>query len=273
MSITVPLYGFGGGGGAALNFKVVGWLEQPANPKENTIWVQTDVDITGWIFSATEPVEPVEGMVLFGNGTSSNVEFNALKKNSIQVYPFSAKQYVGGTWSAKAAYIFRDGAWVEFGSVTVYLYNNGDKCTDITGGWGSVKGHSSGVVTFKTKSIYTKGIYSDGHYGATALAYTKKAIDLTVYKTLILTAYGVSADSNVNCGIMISKSANAFDAEYIDTYDSIKKFNAGVSATSDGEISLDISKFTGAYYVLVGVTYGTDNGTSTLTANEVKLKS
>lgn len=54
MSITVPLEGFGGGSNP-LNFKVVGGTVQPDNPKENTIWINTDTEITSWDFSATQP--------------------------------------------------------------------------------------------------------------------------------------------------------------------------------------------------------------------------
>ena len=43
------------GGGENLNFKVVGGTTEPSNPKENTIWVNTDTAITSWDFSATEP--------------------------------------------------------------------------------------------------------------------------------------------------------------------------------------------------------------------------
>lgn len=45
----------GGGSAAGLNFKVVGGTTQPSNPSENTIWVNTDKEITGWIFSAKNP--------------------------------------------------------------------------------------------------------------------------------------------------------------------------------------------------------------------------
>lgn len=41
--------------GAPLNFKVVGGTTAPANPKENTIWVNTDTDINGYIFSGEDP--------------------------------------------------------------------------------------------------------------------------------------------------------------------------------------------------------------------------
>ena len=100
--------------GGGLNFSVVGGLTQPANPKENTIWVETDVDITSWIFSATEPETPAEGMVWIITGKASAAEFNALKKNSIQVYPISAKQYVSGAWVNVTAKSYQGGEWVDW---------------------------------------------------------------------------------------------------------------------------------------------------------------
>ena len=95
------------------NFTVVGGTTAPSSPKENTIWVQTDVDITSWVFSATEPAEPVEGMVWIVTGTTSNVEFNALKKNEIQVYPKSAKQYDSGVWERVTSMVYQSGEFVE----------------------------------------------------------------------------------------------------------------------------------------------------------------
>ena len=42
--------GAGGGGFVGLNFEIVGGTTQPSNPKENTIWVNTDQEITNWLF-------------------------------------------------------------------------------------------------------------------------------------------------------------------------------------------------------------------------------
>ena len=47
--------GGGAGGGTSLNFKVVGGTSAPENPKENTIWVDTDTEITSYLFSAVSP--------------------------------------------------------------------------------------------------------------------------------------------------------------------------------------------------------------------------
>ena len=113
MSLTVPLYGFGGGG-ESLNFKIVGDTTEPTNPNENTIWVNTDKKIASWIFSATQPKTATEGMVWITTGATSPVEFNALKKNGIQVYPISAKQYVGGAWVDKTAKSWDGNAWAEW---------------------------------------------------------------------------------------------------------------------------------------------------------------
>lgn len=52
------------GGGAALNFKVVGGTGAPGNPKENTIWVNTDIPITHWSFSATRPDNLVKSYIV-----------------------------------------------------------------------------------------------------------------------------------------------------------------------------------------------------------------
>lgn len=120
-------------GGIPLNFTVVGGTSQPVSPKENTIWVNTDKDITGWAFSATEPSDLTEGMVWITTGISSAVEFNALKKNSIQVCPISAKQYVGGVWVDKVAKSYQGGSWQSWWNGELFVM--GDEFTGATGGW------------------------------------------------------------------------------------------------------------------------------------------
>lgn len=118
------IFNLGGGGSNPLNFKVVGGTTQPNSPRENTIWVNTGTAITDWFFGATQPGTPIEGMVWFSVGTSSSAEFNALKKNGVQVYPLSAKQYVGSAWVSKTAKSYQNGSWVEW-VTTVYVYKNG----------------------------------------------------------------------------------------------------------------------------------------------------
>lgn len=44
-----------GGGGPGFNFRVLGGTAAPSSPKENDIWVNTDVKVDGWHFGADEP--------------------------------------------------------------------------------------------------------------------------------------------------------------------------------------------------------------------------
>lgn len=120
--------------GVELNFEVVGGTSQPSNPKENTIWVNTNTAITDWVFSATQPTAAT-GRVWIPIGTESVVEFNALKKNSVMVYPLSAKQCVGGAWVDKTAKSYQNGEWVDWWNGE--LFDNGNQWERITGGWTS----------------------------------------------------------------------------------------------------------------------------------------
>lgn len=119
------------GGGAGLNFKVVG-NPQPSNPVENTVWIDTDTPITSYIFSAAQPTGE-EGMVWIATGTTGTIEFNALKKNDITVQILSASQYVGGAWVSKTAKIYQGGAWVELWNGELFV--SGNPYESVTGGW------------------------------------------------------------------------------------------------------------------------------------------
>ena len=124
-----------GGAGGGLSFKVVCGATRPASPKNNMIWVNTD-EITSWVFSATEPENPEPGAVWIRTGVSGDVEFNALKKNAIQVYPRSVKQRIDGRWVFKEAHIWQYDEWQQFSYEWAgELYDSGNEYEDITGGF------------------------------------------------------------------------------------------------------------------------------------------
>lgn len=100
-----------GGGGASLNFKIVSGTVQPENPRENTIWINTDTEITCWSLSATEPQSPTAGMVWIETGGQGGIAINALKKNSIQISLLTASQHISGAWVEKPAQIYQGGEW------------------------------------------------------------------------------------------------------------------------------------------------------------------
>lgn len=135
------LHGNGGGGragsgsGAGLDFKIVGGTTRPTSPFENTIWINTNVEITSYVLSATEPETPTNGMVWVTIGNYGDIKATSpIDDEWIVIYPRFIRQYINSSWVDKEAKSYQNGAWVDwwYGQ----LYENGDQFVDITGGWG-----------------------------------------------------------------------------------------------------------------------------------------
>lgn len=250
----------GAGGGNPLNFAVVGGLEQPGNPKENMIWVNTDQKITSYIFSATQPANPTEGMVWITICTSSSAEFNALKKNGIQVYPVSAKQYISGAWVDKTASSYQGGAWKDW---MIILYEPGNEHTDITGGW-----NNSARWFSKSGGTYTLGSYTLNSDGLTislsgkkdVFVYAKNKIDLTDVRKIEFTVTNVYIEGADRTYLAVCTAVgnetmhNAVAQSYI---------------AKAGTFSLDVSSLSGAFYI--GFSNTVYDQTKKYTVTSVKL--
>lgn len=237
------------GGGAALNFRVVGGVTQPSGPKENTIWVNTDQKITSWFFAHAAPEEPEEGMVWIRLGSTGSVELNALKKNGIQLYPVTANQYIGNAWQVCIAQIWQDGGWNLWWDGT--LYSAGDEFTHITGGWEAA--WTSGDY-YNTKGTVTKNEASLKLNASTAtssiFAKTVNKIDVTDYDTLSAMATAAKGKFGLSSGEAWNTGSNM----------------AASATPANGEATLDISEMTGEYYICMYIAAG-----SSIEYSEVKL--
>jgi len=236
---------------SSLNFTVVGGTSQPSNPKENTIWVNTSTTISSWVISAQQPSNPTSGMVWISVGDSSNVAFNALKKNAIQVYPMSAKQYVNGSWETMTMDIYQGGKWNNsFGGK---LYENGDEFTGVTGGW---------VSQYCDDNGYNKGSYTnrngvmtidaeDGSDINIALS-TSNKIDISNYSKLTINVTSRIGDDNdgewQGAYMFLSTESN-----YLSRHDSLNSVSAIVGISKTGNFSIDLSRLSGSYHVYVFV--------------------
>jgi hypothetical protein len=166
-----------GAGGTSLNFKVIS-NPKPETATENTIWVDTD-RINNYYFSATQPENMVEYDVWFSVDITRSVEFNALKKNGIHVFPGLAKQYIGGVLIGKVASIYQNGEWIQFSADRYYLFKSGE------GALVSIKTYreTSAKVSVTTDSISTSAS-SDGNCYASIR--TEAKIDLSQYIKMCL---------------------------------------------------------------------------------------
>ena len=242
----------------SLRFEVVG-NPQPENPKANTIWVDTDVEITGWDFSAAEPANPVEGMVWFSVGTASTVAFNALKENSVMVYPLSAKQYVGGAWVDKTAKSYRNGAWVDWVPSLTLVPDpeNAHSWTKetVTYGRSEATDNEDGTKTLMA------GTATNGTYFNTSTYQT--TVDLTNYSVL---KYRASVSTSGTVGNNAARVGVGLIAEWGKTGTAFATL--ALSGESSGEV--DISALTGEHPV--GMQAQSHNkGTGTTTVNLFEL--
>lgn len=366
------------GHGSSVNFTVVGGTAVPENPEENTIWVNTDAEVTGWIFSADDPfvgtiaesageslgavenstlgirytlekanegraarlsgcveiageklfgtmlmardkdacailstgtytvngnsagtttieatdnfvydgetfyyaykfenysvvdfsymtyesyeelaqdlltVYVGEGAVWFAVGMESPVAFNAVRKNTITVYPLAAYQNINGTRIQKTAQTYIDGAWVEW---FTYLFNDGQVNETLTGG---ING------TIQDGAIYFNGSVN-ASYNQTYTTVNK--MNLTNFNSLKAVISSQNTVEDVYFRLLVDDAQQTGSRVTLANLLAQKTIYSPF-ANEVREVTLDISELSGEYYV--GYAWGVDSGASsakTITGN------
>ena len=232
--------GSGGGSGGGSELTIVGGTTRPATATQNTIWVNTDTEITDYTLSGAEPTSPVEGMVWITIGASGSIKMaSPVGGDWITVYPLSAKQYISGAWVGKAAESYQNGEWVEW---IRYLYNKGDECTDITGGWRFDFTPGSQYWSKGTGTKNANSITLSGSNRQELAAVTTKKVDVTNISTLFVEVDNFTfSGSGTNYNGVLGITNNADGGSTV----SQKTFKV------NGTHTLDVSEFTGVYYVCV----------------------
>lgn len=224
-----------GGGGASLNFSVVGGIVPPNNLKENTIWVKTEVPFSDWTLSFEKPSNPKNGMVWIAISTRGRNVFNALKKNGIAISPMSAKQYVNGTWESREGQIYIDGELWDFAQ---YLVKAGVPIfpLELMG-----KSYNASYQGEWTSANSTPGdgfiTVAGGSYGY-GIAYVED-VDLTAFTTL--TIDGSFKQSGVMVKLIVWDNLGTYIMDNV-----VRSVELPAGA---GKVSLDVSGLTGAHVV------------------------
>lgn len=269
MSIGRTNAGSGGGGG--LNFKVVK-NPQPTTPKENTIWVKTDIDIPYWTTasSAKAPAYVAKkGTVNFWweSATSTEVSgttaagFMPVKYKAtnppgyMRLKPINCYQNQDGTetgWKSMEAYIYKGGTWVQFLWEEYRIFENGEF-------FNGIEFESSNKIVFNSgySGVAPTQSVSDGDWkiymasgsGASGCVISKAKIDLT--KISSIKTHVVSGTSE--------NDPDEYRALYIGLYssNSYQLYTNAVAIVSkyypitNEDLILDTSEITGSYYLAV----------------------
>lgn len=222
---------FNESGGTSLNFKVVK-NPQPGNPSPNTIWLNTDRKINGYSFSATQPENMEEGEVWFPVGVSSDVAFSATKKNSVMVYPLSAKQKIDGVLVDVTAKSYQGGKWRDWVKY-LYLFKGGEGLLHEF----SKGGGANSSVTVSNEKIT---ISYSGSSGIHIVYETSEPKDLTDYKTLIL---------EMSCSAVGVKGRVFVHTSFANQDTSVVAQTMLTANNTKTTYTIDVSSLSGNYYI------------------------
>ena len=199
--------------GIKLNFNIKAYGSEEEmladTPLENTIGVVTDVPISGYKFSVTEPENMKNGEVWISTGISNKVSIDIV--DGVTVYPIFAKQMVSGVLVDLEAKIWQNGVWHDLNSIE-YVLKDG---AFTKGDWGS---HTSnqylGTVSFGTGLIHFD---VDGE--ASCTFYTTEKFDTTGKTELVFVVPKMVQTSidhpggKLRFGISSQKDSNSYVTE------------------------------------------------------------
>lgn len=217
----------------SLNFNVVG-NPKPENPKENTIWLNTDVAIPNWIFTDTKPSSGNEGAVCILTGKGSACAFNALRRNAVMVNPVGAVQYNSGAWKNVEIQVYQ-GGWKNLLSEVVF-FGNGKINTDV---FGNIAKTNSGA----NEPTINNGNIEFRHYVDVK---TSKLFNLSSFNTIECTIANWNY-MDINIGL-VDANGNGNSLTRIQN-----------DQTAGGLTIFDISGYTGEYYLGLGTGSGQGN--------------
>ena len=230
----------GGGGGLGLDrLNVVGGTTKPTSPTKNTIWINTNVAISKYVLSSTQPETSADGLVWLMVADNGR-EIDVGQKNSVLLHLAEAKLYSNGAWNMVESHVYTGTKWVQLGFLPLYV---------------------DGVFNTDHLEIKTKGsiTYGETYYtvtttgGNTSEVYVVLGpVSLSVVSTIKMRAKKKDSQSNTRFVIMAAKNATSkrstADAKIEDDI---------TDNLNEHTTSLDVSSLTGdGWYIYAGTNTG-----------------
>ena len=173
----------------------------------------------------------------------------------------------------------QDGEWefVEYGGLLrKYLYNSGDECTEVVGGWtaynyrwSQATSQNGGTpILTQTQTAMTVGTKTQYAMGS---VFTNNVIDLTKYSK-----FKIDFDTNSPSSNTSAASSNSFvvsiTKEKNDLYEPEKYILSHISVAHTGVEELDISDLSGTYYVALQITNNLSSSLYQADINQIWLE-
>ena len=151
-------YGLLSTGTGGLNFSIIGSTTEPTNPKENMIWVNTNINIGEYQFSTIEPMARIDGTgfqigdIWIKTGASKLTQFNILKKNGVTLNPSACYQWNNGIWESIESKIYINNTWIDIIGTLLDGTKGVENWTLSKSGTGRIEITENGIMTTQTTS-------------------------------------------------------------------------------------------------------------------------
>ena len=133
-------------------------------------------------------------------------------------------------------------------SYYVYLFKDGDECSNLTGGWDNAAYKVDGYACNRDSGAYGNAggqLFCTGRSGAHGGMGTNKLIDLTNYKTICVKGYTTSATESSMLYVATDRNVTVSPAAVV------------MLPTYEGVVSVDISYLSGGHYIFFGASANT----------------
>lgn len=226
--------------------RVFAQTSQPSSPREGDVWVITSTALyycefdhwvtscptwtatSGWIYIGCFGVD--ETKIIEATRTWGTV--------GVRLSLGGCWQNENGTWSAKNAYVYRNGAWVKFSSSDYIVFGTG---ASYSGGWtglGNVTSVGSTINCYVDYSWAGCQVFSNGSFNVTNFS-----------KLYVNIGSVTSLRDQASFGLSASKPNSVM---WNDSFTNKSNCAAIQSITSAGVKVIDISSLSGNYYFWCG---------------------
>lgn len=147
--------------------------------------------------------------------------------------------------------------WIRAGLIEQYLYKQGDLYSSFTGGWPSAYFTNAQTGSIAPTFGATCIKCSAAGTNQSSSVYSQNMIDITGYESLTINVTQVTAFGHLVI-------ANAVPA-------ALSNAAASIKITTAGQRILDISKFSGKYYISVGTSCSDTTATHSIEFDSLKL--
>ena len=249
---------------------VISGTTQPSNPDDNTLWINSNYDVSKWNIGIDFPLWPIEGEVFIKNRYLSENKCNLVNGTNIITNIGAVYQLQRHVWIRCEAYYFQNGSW----KTTIFpSYKNGSyhpnqawtlgrhRMYYNSANGGGISNVWSGELTEADEylNIYFNG--SAGFMGNHNEFHPVNIINFSGSSAVIIDyeSTGSSGSSNA-IYFSISAGCNSYANAYTNAILSTRW--TATAARSRRTYEFDTSNVFGNYYIIIGNSIGEDKGNS-----------